>query len=140
MIKKERIGILDRANKKGLLYLEHIHKLPPILQAAMVKLIELGKYTPVDGMDSKDFTAHIVASCDDIQQLQDGTFNQKLYELLSYNIIKIPPLRESKDDIIPTANAIVQDYCIKKHIAEVPEFDVSAQIKLYTHSWPGNYR
>lgn len=139
-IKKERLGILDKANKKGLLYLEHIHKLPVVLQGMMVKLIETGKYIPVDGMDSKDFSAHIVASCDDIEQLQDGTFNQKLYELLSYNVIKLPPLRDSKADIIPTAEMIIHDYCIKEHITEAPVLDKSAQIKLYTHCWPGNYR
>lgn len=139
-VKKERLGMLDKANKKGLLYLEHIHRLPTSLQTVLVKLIELGKFTPIDSSETKDFTAHIVVSCDDIQQLKDGAFNQKLYELLSYNVIKVPPLRESSIDIIPTSEMIIKDYCIKEHITIVPALDESAKIKLYTHCWPGNYR
>lgn len=139
-VKKERVGLLDKANKKGLLYLEHIHKLPPVLQTALVKLIENGKYTPVGGLESKDFTAHIVASCDDIKLLQENDFNSRLYELLGYNVVKLPSLKDSQADIIPTAEQIIHEYCTKQHLKDEPKLDESAMIKIYTHCWPGNYR
>lgn len=139
-VKSTKRGILERANNKGLLYLEQIQELSPELQEILVNVLETGKFRRCGSLDSMDFTAHFIASCDSISQLENGRFNQKLFMLISPNLISVPPLRDSLPDIIPTAEQIISDFCIKNRIKQIPKLSSEAMIKLFSHSWPGNYR
>lgn len=139
-IKSTRKGILERANNKGLLYLEQIQDLAPELQEILANVLETGKFRRCGSLDSIDFTAHIIASCDSVSQLENGNFNKKLFMLISPNLISVPPLRDSLPDIIPTVEQIIEDFCIKNRVRQIPKLSSEAMIKLYSHSWPGNYR
>ena len=86
------------------------------------------------------FTAHFIASCNDISQIYNEGFDRRLYELLSHNIVKLPPLRDCQADIIPNSMQMIEDYCISKGIADIPSLERSAIIKISAHDWPGNYR
>lgn len=138
-VKQHRKGILDRANEKGLLYLEQIQNLSPDLQDVLATTLSTGKFRPCGGFDSKPFTAHFIASCEDISQIDTSKFNRKLYTIISHNIISVPPLRDSQPDIIPTAEQIITEYCIRNSVSPQPVLSTEAKIKLYSHSWPGNY-
>lgn len=139
-IKRDRKGILDEANDKGLLYLEKIHLIHPRLQEVLVDLLERGTYRSVGGTVIKPFKARFIASCEDISNIYNDSFNRRLYELISHNIVRVPSLNDCKSDIIPDAKQIIGDYCMTKGITKEPELTMEAQIMLYTHDWPGNYR
>lgn len=139
-VKRDRLGLLDSAREKGLLYLEKINLLTPELQDIIADVLEKGYYRAVGGTVEKTFNANVIASCQDISEIRHPGFNHRLYVLISHNIVKVPPLRECTDDIIPTAKQIIEDYCVEQNIEPAPTLEVGAQIYLYTHEWPGNYR
>ena len=70
--------------------------------------------------------------------VQNGQFREDLYYRLAVLTIKIPPLRERHEDIIPLANYFLQRYNEKygmdKHFTE------EAELCLLEHTWPGNIR
>lgn len=139
-IKHTRKGLLHRANEKGLIYLKDIQLLPSNLQEALVEVLERGTFRSVGDDTSVSFTAHFIASCNDISQIYNEGFNRRLYELLSHNIVKLPPLRGCQADIIPNSVQMIEGYCISKGIADIPSLERSAIIKISAHNWPGNYR
>jgi mutant ntrC-like activator (fragment) len=139
-IKHTRKGLLHRANEKGLIYLKDIQLLPSNLQEALVEVLERGTFRSVGDDTSVSFTAHFIASCNDISQIYNEGFNRRLYELLSHNMVKLPPLRGCQADIIPNSVQMIEDYCISKGIADIPSLERSAIIKISAHNWPGNYR
>lgn len=139
-IKHTRKGLLHRANEKGLIYLKDIHMLPGNLQEALVDVFERGVFRSVGDETLVSFTANFIASCNDISQIYNEGFNRRLYELLSHNIVKLPPLRNCQADIIPNSMQMIEDYCISKGIADIPSLERSAIIKISAHDWPGNYR
>lgn len=140
VIKHTRKGLLHRANEKGLIYLKDIHLLPGNLQEALVDVLERGMFRSVGDETLVSFTAHFIASCNDISQIYNEDFNRRLYELLSHNIVKLPSLRDCQADIIPNSMQMIEDYCISKGIADIPSLERSAIIKISSHDWPGNYR
>lgn len=139
-IKHTRKGLLHRANEKGLIYLKDIQMLPSDLQEALVDVLERGVFRSVGDETLVSFTANFIASCNDISQIYNECFNRRLYELLSHNIVKLPPLRNCQADIIPNSMQMIEDYCISKGIADIPSLERSAIIKISAHDWPGNYR
>lgn len=139
-IKQSRKGMVEEANEKGLLYLERIQELPAELQDVLVDILEKGRFRQVGSDVPRPFTSHVIASCNDISQINNDRFNRRLYELITPNIVKVPSLRECLADIIPNSEQIIEDFCKAKGIAEIPKLAEGAQYKLYTHTWPGNYR
>lgn len=139
-VRRSRKGILEEANEKELLYLEHIHLLPKPLQEVLLKVIERREFRRVGSNIVKPFMAHIVVSCNDIAQINNERFDRGLYNLISHNIVRVPSLAENTADIITNSIQIVEDFCAAKGIVEIPAISEGAQIMLCTHSWPGNYR
>lgn len=142
-IKRDKKGIIDYANEKGVLYLEDIASLPYDLQEVILKIIETGRYRSVGAHDAnswKPFRAHVIASCKDLSDIDHDRFDRRLYNIFSHNVIKVPPLRECAADIIANAKQIISDYCIMKGIDVEPELTPEAIVKLASHTWPGNYR
>lgn len=139
-VSRERKGLIDLANERGLLYLEQIQNLPKELQAPIADMLESGEYYPVGGMTPKKFTAKFVASCNGIEDIRNGEFDHKLYVLISHNIVNVPPLRHCPKDIVKNAEQIIDDYCKMKGIEEKPKLKTDALIQIFTHRWSGNYR
>lgn len=139
-VKQHRKGLIEKANEKGILYLKDIADLPTELQDVLLDILERGEYRRVGSDVREKFTAHLIVSCKDISDINTGDFNRRLYDYLSHNIVRIPPLRNCPADIVANAEQMVEDYCVSKGIVDIPVFDDSAKIKLTSHDWPGNYR
>lgn len=89
-VNRDRKGLIDYANERGLLYLEQIQNLPEELQAPIADMLESGEYYPVGGKVSKKFTAKFVVSCNSIDDIRHDDFDHKLYVLISHNIVNVP--------------------------------------------------
>lgn len=137
-IKHTRKGLLNKANEKGLIYLKDIHLLPKPLQEVLVNVLERGVFRSVGDDTLVKFSAHFIASCTDISQINYENFDRRLYELLGHNIVKLPPLRDCQADIIPNSRQMIEDFCMSKGIASIPKLEESAVIKISSHDWPGN--
>lgn len=139
-IKQARKGLLHKANEKGLIYLRNIQLLPQNLQEVLVDVLERGEFRSVGSDARVEFTAHFIASCNDISEINNDKFNRRLYELLGHNVVRLPALRNCQADIIPNAKQMIEDYCVSKGIVDIPEMESCAIIKISSHDWPGNYR
>lgn len=138
-VTKSKDGYVGAAQKKGLLYMEKIQELPKNFQDVVASLIESHQYRPVGSSEPKPFTANFIASCINLEQLDKSGMDTKLLTLLRHNVIEIPSLRDCREDIIPNAEILIKDFCTK-HSREIPVLSDAAKIRLYTYSWPNNYR
>lgn len=139
-IKQCRKGILSKANDKGLIFLKDIHQLPLPLQEVLADVLEKRAFRKVGDDVIIPFTAHFIASCNDIDGIDPGKFNRKLYDILMHNVVRIPSLRECPADIISNAEQMIEEYCILKGMEDTPVLEQCAILKITSHSWPGNYR
>ena len=139
-IKRDKKGVLDMANERDLLYLEHLQDLPPELQETLATIIEKRTFRSVGSTKDKPFTAIVIASCNSMDDINRGQICNKLFTVISHNEVKVPPLRMCLGDIIPNAEQIIQDFCTSNNRDNIPVLAVDAQIKLFAHTWPGNYR
>ncbi len=71
--------------------------------------------------------------------INKGLFYEDLYKLLKDTYLKIPPLRESKEDIFPIANYLLKQITQKYNIEE-KELSKDAKDFLEKYDWPGNIR
>lgn len=139
-ITQNKKGLLEKANEKGLIFFKNIQDLPTELMDVLVGVIETGAFRKVGSDVEIPFTAQFIASCKDISEINNENFDRRLYELLSHNIVRIPPLRDCPADIIPNSIQMIEDYCVSKGIEDFPTLETCAVIKISSHSWPGNYR
>lgn len=128
-------GKFEQANG-GTIFLDEIGEIPLSMQAALLRVLQERKVTPVGGTQEVplDFRM-ITATHRDLRQLvREGKFREDLYYRLHVYPVKAPPLRERREDI----PHLVRFYCTRKSWAiSFPErfFD-----QLMQYDWPGNIR
>jgi two-component system, NtrC family, nitrogen regulation response regulator NtrX len=121
-------SFLEQA-KGGLLFLKEIGDLNRLAQKGLLLLLgKLEKYSVrlvcATSMPLADLTAQ-------------GTYDARLYEMLSSLCINIPPLREHREDIPELASQILSRY-IESGEVPVRQFSTAALNALRNHDWPGN--
>jgi len=120
----------------GSLFLDEIGELPLALQAKLLRAIENGEFLPLGGSRPVRVDVRIIAATNrDLEKLAAaGEFRQDLFYRLNVFPIRISPLRERKEDILPIAEAFLAGRSASADISsEVAEM-------LETYSWPGNVR
>ena len=135
-----RIGYFEEANG-GTIFLDEIGEIPPEIQAKLLHVLQnkqiyrVGSTKPIY-IDVRVITA---TSRDLDEEIAKGNFRQDLYYRINVFPIKLPPLRERKQDIACMANSILVDFC-RKYEMEPKHFSDEA-IKIITlYDWPGNVR
>ncbi len=133
-----RPGLLDVA-ENGTLFLDEIGVLPPDLQSRFLHLIEEREYSPVGGRQTRRLNAQIVAATNQNlpHAVREGRFLPDLLDRLNVFPVRIPPLRDRREDIAPLLRhffggerrydlwKIIQ----RRHLSFLEEQD-----------WPGNVR
>jgi len=137
---KGRIGKLELV-EGGTLFFDEIGDMPLEMQAKILRVIEEKEVTKVGGRKPVPVNfALIVATNRDIEDLvQKGAFRSDLYYRINTFVLKIPPLRERKEDILSIAQHLAfSSECnpSKKPIA----FSDEVLQALMDHDWPGNVR
>ena len=132
---RSRPGLLATA-ERGTLFLDEIGELPPLRQAALLRILETRRYRPVGGDEERAFDVRIVAATNrnlDVE-VEAGRFRRDLLYRLDVLKIEIPPLRERREDI-----GLLVDHFLKR--ADRPlEIAKDAREALHAHGWPGNVR
>lgn len=129
----ERKGLVEEA-ENGTLFFDEISEIPLHLQAKLLRFIETGTYKRLGESRERKVNTHIIcASNRDLEkETESGKFRKDLYFRISVYLIKIPPLRERKEDI----EEIAINYLRKNGY----RIDDDA-IKLLTeYDFPGNVR
>ena len=133
-------GIIDAADG-GVLFLDEIGEMPMDTQAKLLRVIEHGTYTPVGSIDERKADVRIISAtnCDLSQMVSEKKFRADLFFRLGALIIRIPPLRQRREDIPYLAGSIRREL-EKKHEMELPLLTKEQEQLLMEYDWPGNVR
>lgn len=132
-LKAER-GLLELANG-GTLFLDDVGRLPFDIQDILLNFIENGSVTRLGGAKEIDLDVRIITSTSGnlAELVHDGKFSAELFFRLNVVQLRIPPLRERREDI----RAIADAWWYAKHRKHLAEEQVGA---LYDYDFPGNER
>src|SRR5215468_1913381 len=136
----QRAGRLELADR-GTLFLDEVGDLPLELQPKLLRTIQEHTYERVGSARTKTVDVRLVAAtnCDLEQLTEEKQFRSDLYYRLNVFPIRIPPLRERREDIPLLVQHFTQKYArqMGKQIDTIPEATIQ---KLQRWSWPGNVR
>lgn len=130
---RERKGLLEQANG-GTIFLDEIGELPPDAQASLLRAIDGKKSRRVGGATEIQHDVRIVVATNRnlAEEVEQGAFRSDLYFRLAAGRLRVPPLRERKEDIVHLA----------QHFARRVGIEISPVLLslLTSHRWPGNVR
>ncbi|MBO4872994.1 MAG: sigma 54-interacting transcriptional regulator [Lachnospiraceae bacterium] len=132
-------GLFEEADK-GTLFLDEINSLPLSLQGKLLRAIETKTIQRIGAYKSRsvDFRL-IVTTNEDLQQLvEQKRFRADLYYRINVIPIRIPPLRERREDILPMADLFLKEFCRKN--GKEKSFSPQMLDNMVHYDWPGNVR
>jgi PAS domain S-box-containing protein len=137
--KKTRVGLFELANK-GTIFLDEIGDMPLPLQAKILNVLQESKFYRVGGSREIHIDVRVVAATNmNLGQLiEKGMFRQDLYYRLNVIPVRIPPLRERKEDIRPLV-AHYLEICNNRYRRTKTISPEVMEVFLDYH-WPGNIR
>jgi Nif-specific regulatory protein len=136
----DKKGLFELADG-GTMFLDEIGEMPLALQSKLLRVLQEGEIRPLGSAQTKTIDVRIVAATN--RKLEDevkaGRFRQDLYYRLQVFPIRLPPLRERRDDIPLLANHFVKRYAAELG-KPVAGFSQQAMELLMSYQWPGNVR
>ncbi len=135
----DREGVIERA-QGGVLFLNEIGELPAAGQARLLTVLDTGAYRRLGDSAERRFAARVLSATNrDLRVLvTEGRFRADLYYRIAQVTIRIPPLRERRDEIEPLVRAFLAAAAEKRGRAITIE---RKALRLLTADpWPGNVR
>jgi len=135
-----RTGVVGEA-ENGTLFLDEIESLRVEHQAKLLRLIEEGEYRPVGSSKTKAAHVRIVTATNAelTELIGKGLFRQDLYYRIAVINLRLPPLRERRDDIPTFVRYFLRKYS-EESGKKAPQLTQSALDRLMAYEWPGNVR
>ena len=126
---------------RGTLYLDAVTRLSSAGQGALLRVVEERRVTRLGGTSATDVRARLIASSPTEVEgaVEDGSLRADLFHRLSVLPIKLPPLRERPEDILPLARACVAEVSERLE-RQPPQITADAEDALVRYHWPGNVR
>jgi len=136
---QSRQGLLAAAGE-GTVFLDEIAELPLELQPKLLRVLQEREIKPLGSNERMPVKARIVAATNhDLEAaIKLGTFRKELYFRLNVVNIKLPPLRERRDDIPGLVRFFLAKY--KASQASITGLSDEAMARLMSYEWPGNVR
>ena len=136
-----RAGRFEQANG-GTLFLDEVGELPLQIQVRLLRVLHNHVVERLGSNVSIPVDVRLIAATNRNLEtmLRDGTFREDLYYRLNVFPIRIPPLRERKDDIPALAKHFMEKVCAKLNRPTVPIIRLSSYERLMAYTWPGNVR
>jgi transcriptional regulator with PAS, ATPase and Fis domain len=139
-IRNGKKGKFELANK-GTLYIDEVNQMPLATQPKFLRVLQENEIERIGGEQSIPIDARVIVTTNqDLRELvREGKFREDLFYRLNVVLIKIPSLRERKEDIPLLINYFVNNcsYSMGKNITHIDE-------RIYTafenYEWPGNIR
>jgi two-component system response regulator HydG len=138
--KGQRKGRFEYAHG-GTLFLDEIGDMPLSLQAKLLRVLENGEVVRIGANAPVTVDVRVIAATNkDIQkEVEAGRFRQDLYFRLKVGTIRLPTLRERKEDIPQLGQHFIKELT-KKHGKPVPKVATAVWKAFENYDWPGNVR
>lgn len=136
----ERKGYFETVNG-GTIFLDEIAEMPLGTQARLLRVLESGQYIRVGSSKVEKTNVRVIAATnvDVYEAVRNGKFREDLYYRLNTVPLRIPPLRDRKEDIYLLFRKFTSDFTDKYRTPPI-QLDDEAQQLLINYSWPGNVR
>jgi two-component system response regulator HydG len=136
---ERRVGKFEQA-EGGTLFLDEIGELPPNLQAKFLRVLQSREIEPIGGRNKKVNVRIIAATNRNLEdEVAAGRFRMDLYYRLNVFCVKIPSLRQRKEDIPLLAAHFLAQYC-RQQRKQISGFTELVLHSMASHHWPGNIR
>jgi two-component system C4-dicarboxylate transport response regulator DctD len=137
---KKRVGRIEHASG-GTLFLDEIESMPLAVQVKLLRVLESRQITPLGSNEVRNLDLRVVAATkEDLGSPAIRTkFREDLFYRLNVVTIRIPPLRERRDDI-PLLFAHYLGHASRRFHRDIPEMPAAIKQHVMTHDWPGNVR
>jgi transcriptional regulator with GAF, ATPase, and Fis domain len=136
----DKKGLFEIADG-GSLFLDEMGEMPLSLQAKLLRVLQEGTIRPVGATSEKQVDVRIICATnrDLAAEVEKGRFRQDLYYRLMVFPVRLPPLRERREDIPLLAAFFLKRYADEYHL-ELPGFTQEALDALASYAWAGNIR
>jgi len=138
---RDKKGLFEMADK-GTFFLDEIGDTSPTMQVKLLRVLQEGTFIPVGAIEPRRVDVRIIAATNRNlkEMVEAGTFREDLYYRLNVINIRVPPLRERKEDI-----PILAEFFLNKAQSNLggdlrKVLTKRALEKLYDYAWPGNVR
>ncbi len=138
--KADRAGRFELADG-GTLFLDEIANLPLAQQAKLLRVLETGEVERVGSSRARRVDARLISAtnADPRAEVRTGRFREDLLFRLNTVEIRIPPLRERREDVPLLASHFLRRYA-QRYRKPAQSFAPDAMEALLRHPWPGNVR
>lgn len=125
----------------GTLFLDEIGEISPALQVRLLRVLQEQVYEPLGAIRPEKSTARIIVATHRnlYQMVADGEFRQDLYYRIHVVDLKLPSLRERKEDIPLLVDQFITNFN-RRHHRTIQRITPEAIALLMAHDWPGNVR
>jgi two-component system response regulator HydG len=133
-------GLLDAA-ADGTAYLDEVSSLSPAAQAKFLRVLQERTFRRLGGVTSHPFRARLVVSSRrELPALvEQGVFRPDLFYRIDVVSVRLPPLAERREDILPLARQFLKR-AARTYGRPARRFTSEAEAALLRHPWPGNVR
>ena len=137
---RSHTGLFEEADG-GTLFLDEIGDITPAMQAKLLRVLQEREVKPVGETASRPVDVRVISATNqNLERLvAEGKFREDLFFRLHVVHIRVPPLRERREDILPLARHFLKR-CVRRH--RLPELRLAPACVdvLLKHAWPGNVR
>ena len=135
-----RKGYFETVNG-GTIFLDEIAEMPLGTQARLLRVLETGEFIRVGSSKVQKTDVRVIAATnkDLLESVNNGKFRQDLYYRLNTVPIRVPALKDRKEDVILLFRKFAVDFA-EKYKAVPVQLDDDAKNLLINYSWPGNVR
>jgi transcriptional regulator with PAS, ATPase and Fis domain len=125
----------------GTIFLDEVAELPIGTQARLLRVLETGEYLRVGSSKVQKTNVRIVAATNVnvYEAVQRGKFREDLYYRLNTVPLKVPSLRERKEDVYLLFRKFISDFSVKYRSPNI-QLNEEAKAILAHYTWPGNIR
>jgi two-component system response regulator HydG len=137
---QDRPGLFEAANG-GTLFLDEIGEVPPPMQVKLLRALQEREVRRVGANEQRKVDVRVLAATnrDLVAEVSAGRFRQDLYYRLRVVELRVPPLRERRDDILPLARTFLAELS-ERTKRRVTSLTPAAANQLIRYGWPGNVR
>lgn len=137
---ERKTGRFERANK-GTLFLDEIGEISPDMQVKLLRVLQESEFERVGGTKTIKVDVRIVCATNKnlLEEVKAGRFREDLYYRINVIYLKLPPLRERKDDIPQLAESFIKSFA-ETNGKKITGIDAAALDALKQYDWPGNIR